>query len=148
MRHRLLIAAFATFAVLGLSETASAQVYCFNPAPFGNVYRVTVIALGPQFLLTGVENVFADRTIIGAVAVGVNQPGTYRLGFTVHAVTATATDLQVNAVLSAATGNGTYVAWADTTGVRQTGNLNMVSCAGVPDELRGLPDISESLKQP
>jgi hypothetical protein len=148
MRQRFVLTSLALLFVLGFAEIASAQaVYCLAPSGFGNRFRITVTPMGGTLLINGVENVFADRTVIGTGQLGVRTPGTYRLGWTyIGVLSASATNSTWNIVINAASGAGTYDAWNDAFGVRTSGGISVVSCAGVPDEeLRALPDIAEVL---
>ncbi|MGE0460187.1 MAG: hypothetical protein AB7Q16_02345 [Vicinamibacterales bacterium] len=148
-----IVTAFAMLLLLGLAETASAQgMYCFQIAGFGNRYRLNITPMGNRgsdFLITGAESVFEDRTVTGTATVGVRTPGTYRMGLTVQSVTASTPNLVMNVQLNAATVSGPFTAWADAAGIRTTGTLNLVSCTGVPDApADGLADFFDLFRQP
>jgi len=148
-----IVTVFVTLLVLGLAETAFAQTsHCFQIQGFGNRYHLNITPLsrrGTDFLVIGTESMFEDRTVSGSVTVGVRTPGPSRMGLTVHSVTASIGNLVMNAQLSAATGSGPFTAWNDAAGTRVTGTLQMISCAGVPDEAADpTPDFFEQFRQP
>jgi len=130
-------------AAVVLPAVAEAQDTCFQPAGFGNQFRLrfTPVAGTPtRFVVTGTENVFADRAVTGSAFRGVNNPGTLRIGMTLHAVTDTASDIHYNIVVSLTSPfPGSYNAWRDALGDRLSGAWNMISCTGVP--LKSGPDM-------
>jgi len=142
MLKKILVVLCALLAVSAIMPSAADADTCWQLAPFGNIVKLRFLAVGPapnRFLITGVEDVFADRTVDGSASNGVNNPGTFRMGFTTHANTPEGTShSECNASVIMGGGAGTWTCWLDVFGSSVNGDMVLIpGCAGVPGVTSG-----------
>lgn len=148
MPKKILIALFSLLAVsvIGPSPAqAQAPDFCWNVSPFGNILKLRFLAVGSapvRFLISGVDDVFGDNSIEGSASPGVNEPGTLRIGFRDNAIAGGGTEIECNAVISLADGNGTYACWRDIfhDGLVSGPFVFVPGCTGAPGVATG-PDM-------
>jgi hypothetical protein len=148
MKKKLLMPLCSLLALSAIGPSpaeAQGPDFCWNVAPFSNILRLRFLAVGSapaRYLITGVDEGSDDVAIDGSAAPGVHEPGTLRLGFSDHAISGGGTEIECNAVVSLADGNGTYWCWRD---VFHDGAITgpfvfVPGCVGVPGGARG-PDM-------
>lgn len=145
MLKRTLVMVCALLAPSALVSAAGADT-CWQLSPRGNIVKLRFLPVGPapfRFLITGVEDVFADRAVNGSASFGFHEPNTLRLGFTDYANDAANTShLECNASVVLANGNGTWTCWIDVTGTSASGDFVLIpGCVGAPGTVTG-PDLA------
>jgi hypothetical protein len=144
MLKKIVVVLCALLAVSAIVPSLAQADTCWNMAPFGSNLKLRFLPVGPppnRYLITGVEDVFADRTVDGSASNGFNNPGTLRMGFSYHSNTVEgSTHLECNASVILGNGAGTWVCWRDVFGDSISGDLVLIpGCAGVPGVAPG-PD--------
>jgi hypothetical protein len=144
MLKRILLVLSAHLAISVVASTAVYADTCWQLSPGGNIVKLRFLAVGPspnRFLITGVEDVFDDRTVDGSASVGFQEPNTLRIGFTDHGNTGSASHLECNARVILGNGNGTWACWIDAFEISVSGDFVLIpGCVGVPGVAAG-PDI-------